>query len=123
MEKLRGLFNPVAIDIIHGCLVSDRVKIAAEVSGIHACLCSKRLQSNGSSKVAFNIFQNGFDLIGLATAGKVFCIVKGIISFLQNNSKQAAETGKGNQFVQLLRSLISQHELLDYAEDIRGGVL
>ena len=66
--------------------MSDGVKEAAEIPGIHACFFRQKLQRNGRCIMVLNIFQNRFHLIDtVRTAGGTLLIGR-IVSFLQNRS-------------------------------------
>ena len=85
-----GLFDPLAVEVIHWCLMSHLGKEPAEIFGRHGNRSGKLLQGNGAGIVLFNKF---YDLLQpIRKSGKIVQIQPAHIlaSSARKNQKESS---------------------------------
>lgn len=94
-----GAFNPVVVQVVHGCPVGDGLEIPAEVFGRHPGNLGKLLKGNAGGIVLFDIFKYRLELIHMPkrglTAGNAFDIVL----FMENKPKHFEKGTDNGQFI------------------------
>lgn len=94
-----GAFNPVVVQVVHGCLVGDGLEIPAEVFGRHPGNLGKLLKGNAGGIVLFDIFEYRLQLVHMPergfTAGGAFEIVL----FTENKPKHFEKGTDNGQFI------------------------
>ena len=64
-KDVAGAFDPVIVQIVHGCAVQGRPEKTAEILGTHPRQPRKVREGDGGGVIGVDVFQNGLEHIHL----------------------------------------------------------
>lgn len=97
-----GLFDPLAVEVIHWCLMSHFGKEPAEIFGRHGNRSGKLLQGNGAGIVLFNKFYDLLQLDNALVISSGFPQAFQVVMITKNQSEKVVKLSKYNQLISWL---------------------
>lgn len=94
-----GLLDPLAVEVIHWCLMRHLGKEPAEIFGRHGNRSGKLLQGNGAGIVLFNKFHDLLQLDNALVISSGFPQAFQVVMITKNQSEKVVKLSKHNQLI------------------------